>query len=70
MKKYLFYPNGDIRNVKKNKLIHVNNLNIRKNNTIMLYDDDNNRVGVTIHRAVAELFLDNPNKYTDIRHKD
>jgi len=70
MKKYLFYPNGDIRNVKKNKLIHVNNLNIRKNNRILLYSDDNNRIGVTIHRAVAELFLDNPNKYTDIRHKD
>jgi len=70
MKKYLFYPNGDIRNVKKNKLIHVNNLNIRKNNSILLYDDNNNHIGVTIHRAVAELFLDNPNKYTDIRHKD
>lgn len=36
----------------------------------MRRDSTNKREDVYVHRIIAELFLDNPNHYPEINHKD
>ena len=37
---------------------------------VNLYDNSHNMKSIKIHRLVAQAFIDNPNKYEQVNHKD
>lgn len=67
--KYLICNDGNIYS----KVSRKNLKPIKKSTgyyAVNLYDDNGNRAMFFVHRIIAEVFLLNPNHYTDINHKD
>lgn len=66
---YLIFEDGRIYS-KKNKIFLIP---IKKSTgyyAINLYDDNKKRKMFFIHRLVAELFIPNPNNYSEVNHLD
>lgn len=66
---YILYPNGQIYSIKSKKFLKP----IKKNNgyfAVNLYDDNGKRKMFFIHRLIATAFLENPNNYSEVNHKD
>ena len=62
--KYEVSSDGHIRNKKSGRILHEF---INKNGYLITQFDGKTR---TVHRVVASVYLDNPNKCEDINHKD
>lgn len=65
--KYTIYENGDIYNKYNKKLSPVDN---GKGYLIVNIYINGKRTCKSIHRLLGELFLENPNNYSDINHID
>lgn len=65
---YLVSENGDVLNTKTNNYLHgdTNNMGYHR---VTLYDNGR-KERFFIHRLVAQLFLDNPNKFREVNHID
>ena len=61
--KYEVSSDGHIRNKKSGRILHEF---INKNGYLITQFDGKTR---TVHRVVASVYLDNPNKCEDINHK-
>lgn len=58
---------GNIRNIKKNKTMTIY---YRKGYCLVKLSENNVSKEHKVHRLVAKAFIDNPNKYLCINHKD
>ena len=66
---YILYPDGQIYSIKNKKFLKP----IKKNNgyfIVNLYNDYKRRKSLLIHRLIAIAFLENPNNYPEVNHKD
>ena len=66
---YLIFEDGQIYSKKSKKFLHP----FKKTSgyyAINLYDNFGKNKMFFIHRLIAELFIPNPNNYTDVNHKD
>lgn len=66
---YEINENGEIKNIKTNKLIIGDN-NSTGYPRVSLVDDHGNNKRFFRHRLVAMIFVDNPNHYDEVNHKD
>ena len=65
---YFIYDNGDVLNIQTNKILK----GCIGENGYKYYrlSKDNKKKMFYAHRLVAEAFIENPNHYTEINHKD
>ena len=77
-KNILEYPNykisnfGNIMNINKNKILHINYERLKKTNTRVRpgLSKDGKIKQFYLHRLVAEYFIDNPNDLPEVNHID
>jgi hypothetical protein len=68
LSKYEINEFGQIKNVKTKTLLKIEKLKMY--DRIQLFAKNNNRYNIFIHQSVATIFLENPNNYPIVHHKD
>lgn len=66
---YLIYPNGQIKNLKRDKDV-VHSLHCSGYYVVKLVNDFGERKTFKLHRLLAMLFIPNPNDFSCVNHKD
>ena len=66
---YLINSEGQIKNIKRNKLI-THSLHSSGYYVVKLVDDEGNRKTFKLHRLLAILFIPNPDNLPCVNHKD